>query len=65
MSDFVYITRPTAVLGHSSAFCIATHVTACGLRMTQLNEFTKMLSYLHESIPIAKKSVPIRIETQA
>ena len=53
------------VSAHSSAFCVATHVTARGLRVTQSNEFTKMQSYSHKSIPIAKNSVPIYIETQA
>ena len=40
-------------------------MTAHGLRMTRLNKFTKVQSYLHESIPIAKESVPTHIETQA
>ena len=44
---------------------VATHVTARGLRVTRSSEFTKMRSFSHDSVPIAKKSVPIRIETQA
>ena len=63
MSNFVYMTRP---LHFSTFFCIfvAMHMTVHGLRVTRLNEYTKIQSYSHESIPVAMKSVPIRIKTQ-
>ena len=53
--------------GFSTFFSIfvATHVTAHDLRVNPLNEFTKMQPYSHESIPITKKSILIRIKIQA
>ena len=44
---------------------VATHVTSHDVRMTPLNKFTEMPPYSHESTPVTKESVLIRIETQA
>ena len=58
----LFIVKVTLWFHHITS--AATHVTAYGLRVIQSSEFTKMRSCLHDYVPIAKKSIPIRIETQ-
>ena len=61
----LFIVNVTLCFHHIPHITLASHVTACGLRMTWSREFTKMWSCSHDSVPIAKKSVPIHIGTQA
>ena len=64
MFDFICITRFLRFQGILLHFC--GYARDCvWFPCDSIKQNYKMRSYLHESIPITKKSVPIHIETQA